>query len=127
MDLPKEGSLLRIFIGESDCYAGIAALRMDRPDSARARPRRSDGAPQSRRFWRAKPSPHRQRYWISTDLPIVVEIVDTAEKIEAFLALIDVAIRDGLAIMERVQIRFYRVAELDLWCASAGVVVSNVV
>jgi hypothetical protein len=42
------------------------------------------------------------------DLPIVVEIVDTLEKIDAFLPLIDDAISDGMATVERVQIRFYR-------------------
>jgi hypothetical protein len=45
---------------------------------------------------------------LSTDLPIVVEIVDTLEKIEAFLPIIDGAIADGLATVEKVQIRFYR-------------------
>jgi len=45
---------------------------------------------------------------LSTDLPIVVEIVDTAEKIERFFPVIDGAIGDGLATMEKVQIRFYR-------------------
>jgi PII-like signaling protein len=45
---------------------------------------------------------------LSTDLPIIVEIVDTAEKIEALLPAIDGAIGDGLATMESVQIRFYR-------------------
>jgi PII-like signaling protein len=45
---------------------------------------------------------------LSTDLPIVVEIVDTLDKIEAFLPIIDAAIVDGLATVEKVQIRFYR-------------------
>jgi PII-like signaling protein len=45
---------------------------------------------------------------LSTDLPIVVEIVDTIVKIEAFLPVIDGAIREGLATLERVDIRFYR-------------------
>ena len=45
---------------------------------------------------------------LSTDLPIVVEIVDSANKIEAFLPLVDGAIADGMATVERVQIRFYR-------------------
>jgi PII-like signaling protein len=38
----------------------------------------------------------------------VVEIVDTLDKIEAFLPIIDGAIADGLATVEKVQIRFYR-------------------
>jgi PII-like signaling protein len=45
---------------------------------------------------------------VATDLPIVVEIVDTLDRIEAFLPVIDGAIADGLAIVEKVQIRFYR-------------------
>ncbi len=45
---------------------------------------------------------------LSDDLPIVVEIVDTSEKIEAFLPLIDDAIKEGLATLEKVHIRFYR-------------------
>ena len=43
---------------------------------------------------------------LSDDLPIVVEIVDTSEKIEAFLPLIDDAIKEGLATLEKVHIRF---------------------
>jgi PII-like signaling protein len=45
---------------------------------------------------------------LSTDLPIVVEIVDTLEKIDAFLPVIDGAILDGMATVEKVQILFYR-------------------
>lgn len=45
---------------------------------------------------------------LSTDLPIVVEIVDTIDKIEAFLPELDAAVADGLATLEKVQIRFYR-------------------
>ncbi|HVS65980.1 MAG TPA: DUF190 domain-containing protein [Thermoanaerobaculia bacterium] len=45
---------------------------------------------------------------LSTDLPIVVEIVDTREKIDSFLPAVDRAIREGLATNEQVEIRFYR-------------------
>ncbi len=41
-------------------------------------------------------------------LPLVIEIVDTSEKIEAFLPLIDDAIKEGLATLGKVHIRFYR-------------------
>ena len=37
-----------------------------------------------------------------------MEIVDTEEKIEAFLPLVDAAIREGLATIEKVRIRLYR-------------------
>jgi PII-like signaling protein len=38
----------------------------------------------------------------------VVEIVDTEEKIETFLPQIDEAVEEGLATVERVEVRFYR-------------------
>ena len=41
----------------------------------------------------------------------MVEIVDTREKIEAFLPLIDAAIPEGLSTLEKVEIRFYRGGE----------------
>ena len=45
---------------------------------------------------------------LSEDMPIVIELVDSREKIEAFLPLVDHAIGEGLATLERVQVRFYR-------------------
>jgi hypothetical protein len=48
---------------------------------------------------------------LSIDLPVVIEIVDTEEKIEAFLPIVDDAIPEGLATVERVEIRFYRSRE----------------
>ncbi|MFB3124226.1 MAG: DUF190 domain-containing protein, partial [Woeseiaceae bacterium] len=45
---------------------------------------------------------------LSNDLPLVVEIVDTEEKIQSFLPLIDDAVGEGLATVERVEIHFYR-------------------
>ncbi len=42
---------------------------------------------------------------LSTDLPIVVEIVDTEESIESFLPLIDEVIKEGLATVERVEVQ----------------------
>ena len=48
---------------------------------------------------------------LSSDLPIVIEIVDTMDKIEAFLPEIDEAIGHGLATIEKVEVRFYRDGE----------------
>jgi hypothetical protein len=41
-------------------------------------------------------------------MPMVIEIVDTLEKIEAFLPVIDHAVIEGLATIEEISIRFYR-------------------
>jgi PII-like signaling protein len=45
---------------------------------------------------------------LSQDLPIIVEIVGTREKLEEFLALIDHEIEEGMATLEEVKIHFYR-------------------
>jgi PII-like signaling protein len=37
-----------------------------------------------------------------------VEIVDTEDKIESFLPLVDAAVAEGLATVEKVEVRFYR-------------------
>jgi PII-like signaling protein len=108
MTLPKEGSLLRIFIGESDRHGG---MRLYEWIVRTAKEQGLAGATVLRGLegFGAKSRIHTARILdLSTDLPIVVEIVDTFEKIEAFLPLIDAAVADGLATVERVQIRFYR-------------------
>ena len=45
---------------------------------------------------------------LSEDLPIVVEIVDTPEKIELFLPTLDEMIDEGLVTLERVRVITYR-------------------
>jgi PII-like signaling protein len=108
MTLPSEGSLLRIFIGESDRHAGMLLyewiVRKAREHGLAGATvlRGVEGFGARSRVRTAK------ILELSTDLPIIVEIVDTAEKIEAFLPVIDGAIKDGMATVERVQIRFYR-------------------
>ena len=44
----------------------------------------------------------------STDMPVVIEIVDTREKLEAFLDGTETLIHEGLATMEKAEVRFYR-------------------
>jgi uncharacterized protein len=108
MVLPKEGSLLRIFIGESDKHEGMPLYEWI---VRKAREQGLAGATVLRGLegFGAHSRVHTAKILrLSTDLPIVVEIVDSPEKIEAFLPAVDGAIREGLATLERVQIRFYR-------------------
>ena len=108
MTLPREGTLLRIFIGESDRHEGVALYEWLVRE---ARGRGLAGATVLRGLegFGAHSRLHTARVLrLSTDLPIVVEIVDTREKIEEFLPVIDGAIGEGLATLERVEVRFYR-------------------
>ena len=108
MILPAEGHILRIFIGESDRHDGALLYEWI---VQQARQHGLAGATVLRGIegFGAHSRVHTARILrLSEDLPIIVEIVDTLEKIEAFLPAIDAAIPEGLATIERVQIRFYR-------------------
>jgi PII-like signaling protein len=108
MVLPEEGSLLRIFIGESDKHEGMPLYEWI---VRKAREQGLAGATVVRGLegFGARSRVHTAKILrLSTDLPVVVEIVDTLEKIETFLPVVDHAILEGLATLERVQIRFYR-------------------
>ncbi len=113
MTLPKEGFLLRIFIGEADRYEGRPLYEWI---VHRAREQGLAGATVIRGIegFGAHSRIHTARFLrLSEDLPIIIEIVDTAEKIEQFLEIIDPAIVEGLATLERVQVRFYRAGEVS--------------
>ena len=48
---------------------------------------------------------------LSEDLPLVIEVVDTAERIQAFLPILDEMVTDGLVTLERVDVVTYRASE----------------
>jgi PII-like signaling protein len=108
MILPREGHLLRIFLGESDRHEGLPLYEWL---VRRAKEHGLAGATVLRGIegFGAHSRLHTAKILrLSTDLPIVVEIVDTIEKIEAFLPVVDAAVAEGLATVEKVDIRFYR-------------------
>lgn len=108
MTLPRDGSLLRIFIGESDRHEGqllfewlvIKAREMGLGGATVLRGVMGFGAHSRLHTFKIER--------LSEDLPVVVEIVDAREKIEAYLEAIDGAIPEGLATIEKVQVRWYR-------------------
>jgi len=111
MTIPEDGYLLRIFVGESDRHEGQPlyewlVLRAREAGLAGATVLRGiEGFGAHSRLHTAK------ILRLSEDLPIVVEIVDALEKIEAFMPVVDRAIGEGLATLERVQVRFYRAGQ----------------
>ena len=108
MVLPREGHLLRIFIGESDRHEGMPLYEWI---VRKAREQGLAGATVLRGLegFGAHSRLHTAKVLrLSSDLPIVVEIVDTIQKIEAFLPLIDGAVKEGMATLEKADIRFYR-------------------
>jgi len=108
MMLPKNGKLLRVFIGENDRHAGMPLyewiVRTARENGLAGATvlRGLEGFGAASRLHTAK------ILRLSSDLPIVVEIVDTEEMIEKFLPIIDAAVTEGLATIEKVEVHFYR-------------------
>lgn len=109
MTLSEEGYLLRIFIGESDKHAGkllyewivLQAREQGLAGATVLRGIMGFGA-NSRVIHTFKIER------LSEDLPVIIEIVDTREKLEKFLDTIDNEIQAGLATLEKAQVRFYR-------------------
>ena len=106
--LQEEGQLLRIFIGENDKYERQPLYEWI---VRKARELGLAGATVFRGLegFGARSRVHTAKILrLSSDLPIVIEIVDTSEKIEQFMSIIDDAIQEGLVTLEKVTIRFYR-------------------
>ncbi|GIV03440.1 MAG: hypothetical protein KatS3mg015_2270 [Fimbriimonadales bacterium] len=108
MKIEGEGSLLRIFIGESDRWHGVplyeAIIR-------KAREAGLAGATAWRGiegFGRHSVIHTTNILRLSTDLPIIVEIVDATEKIEAFLPTLDEMVQEGMITVEKAHIVAYR-------------------
>ena len=108
MALTGEGVLLRIFIGEADRHGG-------RPLSEviveTARKRGLAGATAWKGFMGFGAHSHMHTAKVlrlSTDLPVIIEIVDTREKIDAFLPELDDLVVEGLVTLERADVRIYR-------------------
>ena len=106
--LEGEGKLVRIFIGESDTWHGKPLYQAI---VQRVRSEGIAGATVVRGIegFGASSHLHTSRILrLSEDLPLVIEIVDTAERIEAFLPILDEMVGDGLVTIEAVQIVAYR-------------------
>ena len=104
----KEGILLPIFLEEARKHQGRPLyewiIRQAREEGLAGATviRGHEGFGQDHRMHTAKV------LRLSANLPMIVEIVDEAEKIHAFLELIEEAISVGMVTTEKVKMRFYR-------------------
>ena len=108
MELLQEGYLLRIFIGESDKKDGKLLYEWL---VLQAKAMELAGATVLRGVMGFGPTSRIQTSKIlrlSQDLPIVVEVVDTRDRLEKYLQAIDSVIEGGMATLEKAQVRFYR-------------------
>ncbi|MCX7625890.1 MAG: DUF190 domain-containing protein [Candidatus Sumerlaeaceae bacterium] len=105
--IPDQGLLLRIFIGDSDTFAGRP---LHEAIVIKARELRLAGATVFKGIMGfGKNSRLRAAKFVelSPDLPVVIEIIDSKDKIESFLPILDDMITSGLVTLEAVNILKY--------------------
>jgi PII-like signaling protein len=108
MKIPQDGYLLRIFVGESDHWQGkplyeaivLKARELHLAGATVIRGPMGFGA--NSRLHTAK------ILRLSEDLPMIVEIVDSKEKIDEFMPHVDEMVQEGLVTRERVEVIKYR-------------------
>ena len=108
MKIPETGHLLRIFIGESDKWQGKPLYEAI---VLKARELHLAGATVLRgpMGFGAHSRMHTAKILrLSEDLPIVIEIVDSEEKINGLMPFIDEAVQEGLVTLEPVRVIKYR-------------------
>jgi uncharacterized protein len=108
MHIPEEGMLLRVFIGESDQYKGKALYEQI---VLKARELNLAGATVLRGImgFGADSRMHTAKLLrLSEDLPVVIEIVDSEEKLNTLLPFLDEVVLEGLITLEKARVIKYR-------------------
>ena len=108
MKIPADGKLLRIFIGEQDKWKGVPLYEAI---VLLAREKKMAGATVLKGcmgFGRKSHMHTAKILRLSEDLPILIEIVDSEEKINAFLPHLDEMVKEGLITLEKANVIMYR-------------------
>ncbi|MFW2403426.1 MAG: DUF190 domain-containing protein [Gammaproteobacteria bacterium] len=103
-----DAKLLRIFVGELDTYEGQPLYQWLIEESRRQGLAGATALRGLEGFGVHNQVHTAKVLELSVDLPVVVEIIDTDERIDKFMASVDAAITEGLATVEPVQAKFYR-------------------
>lgn len=108
MNIPRDAVLLRVFLGESDrwhyrpLYEAIVLKAREMHLAGATVLRGPMGFGKSSRLHTAK------ILRLSMDLPLVIEIVDSEDKIKGFLPVLDEMMKGGLVTLEKVKVIDYR-------------------
>ena len=108
MKVPRDGWLLRVFVGESDRIDGRPVYEAI---VLKARELKLAGATVLHAVmgFGANSRMHSARLLsLSEDLPVVVEIVDSRENLDLLLPYIEEVVQEGLVTLERAEVIFYR-------------------
>ena len=108
MKIPADGKLLRIFIGEADKWNGKPLFE---EIILLAKKEGMAGATAIKGFMGFGCKSHMHTASLlrmSEDLPVVVEIVDSEDKINQFIPKLDTMVREGLITLEKANVIMYR-------------------
>lgn len=108
MKIPADGKLLRIFIGEADKWQGKPLYE---EIILLAKKNGMAGATAIKGFmgFGCKSHMHTTKILrLSQDLPIIIEIVDSEEKINEFIPYLDEMVKEGLITLEKANVIMYR-------------------
>lgn len=108
MKIEGTGKLLRIFVGESDRW-GHQPLYTAVVEAARAAGLGGATVFKGIEGYGGHSVVHAARVFdLSSDLPVLIEIVDTEERVRAFLPRLDEMVKEGMVTLETVEIIAYR-------------------
>lgn len=108
MKIPADGKLLRIFIGEADKWNGKPLYE---EIILLAKKNSMAGATAIKGFmgFGCKSHMHTAKLLsLSEDLPVIIEIVDSEEKINQFLPFLDEMVHEGLITIEKANVVMYK-------------------
>lgn len=112
MKIPSDGKLLRIFIGESDKWQG-KPLYQEIIESAKKKGMAGATAIKGFMGFGCKSHMHTTKLLrLSEDLPVVIEIVDSDEKIAQFVGDLDEMVQEGLITIEKANVIMYRAGKV---------------
>lgn len=112
MKIPEQGMLLRVFVGEQDkwhrepLYQAIVTLAKKEGLAGATAVKGFLGFGKNSRMHTAK------LLRLSEDLPIIIEIVDSEEKLLKFISHLDPMVKEGLITTEKVSVVVYRSNEV---------------
>lgn len=108
MKIPSDGKLLRIFIGESDRWQG-KPLYQEIIELAKKKGMAGATAIKGFMGFGCRSHMHTTKLLrLSEDLPIIIEIVDSDEKIAQFIGNLDKMVQEGLITIEKANVIMYR-------------------
>ena len=111
MKTEEPGKLLRIFVGESDRW-GYQPLYSAIVEAARKAGLSGATVFKGIEGYGGHSVVHAARVFdLSSDLPVLIEIVDNEERVRAFLPQLDEMVKDGLVTLETVEVIAYRTGE----------------